>query len=161
MLAFAAVTYFHEEQRFRQSWLWLLIAVVLVLPIALIIVTVPGASAASLLAALLVGAAVAALLALARLETTVTGDAVTIAFHGIWPTRRIAIADIASIEPRRYTMLDSGGWGVHLGLAGMTYNVSGNEGIQFRLKNGSRVLLGTQRPAELADAVRRAMTGAR
>ena len=151
------MTYFHEEQRFRRSWLWVLIAIVLGVPFLTVVIAVPGASAVSLLAAVLVGAAVAALLALARLETTVTGDSVAIAFHGVWPTRRIAVADIAAVEPKRYTMLDSGGWGVHLGLAGMTYNVSGNEGVLFRLKNGSRVLLGTQRPDELLAAVHRAM----
>jgi hypothetical protein len=154
------MTYFHEDQRFRQSWLWVLIAVLLVLPVAVVIAVTPRASAVSLLAAVLVGAAVAALLALARLETTVTGDAVTIAFHGVWPTRRIRVADIAEVERTRYTMLDSGGWGVHLGLAGMTYNVSGNEGVRFRLKSGARVLLGTQRPDELLAAVHRAMAPA-
>ncbi len=78
-------------------------------------------------------------------------------FHGLWPTRRIALDDIASFETLRYTMWDSGGWGVHLGLAGMTYNVSGNEGVHFRLKNGSGVLVGTQRPEEFAAAVGKAL----
>ena len=48
----------------------------------------------------------------------------------------------------------------HLGLAGLTYNVSGNEGIHFRLQSGGRVLVGTQRPAEFAAAIAKAM-GAR
>jgi hypothetical protein len=35
----------------------------------------------------------------------------------------------------------------------MTYNVSGNDGVHFRLKSGSGVLVGTQRPGELAAAI--------
>ena len=57
----------------------------------------------------------------------------------------------------RYGLFDSGGWGVHFGLAGMTYNVSGNEGVHFILKNGAKVLVGTQRPGELAAGVAKAM----
>ena len=76
---------------------------------------------------------------------------------GIWPTRLLPLADIVSSWAKRYTLWESAGWGVHLGLASMTYNVSGNEGVQFRLKNGSGVLVGTQRPAEFAAAVARAL----
>ena len=57
----------------------------------------------------------------------------------------------------RYTMWDSGGWGVHFGLAGMTYNVSGNDGVHFRLTDGRRVLVGTQRPAEFASGIAKAI----
>ena len=93
----------------------------------------------------------------ARLETTVTPDAVVVSFHGLWPTRTIKLDDIASFEPMHYTMWDSGGWGVHFGLAGMTYNVSGNDGVHFRLTDGRRVLVGTQRPAEFASGIAKAM----
>ena len=62
---------------------------------------------------------------------------------------------------RRYSIWDSSGWGVHLGLAGMTYNVSGNEGVQFRLKNGSGVLVGTQRPTEFVAAITKALEARR
>jgi hypothetical protein len=155
MLAFRAVTYFHEEQRFRQSWLWALIAI----PIVAVMIGVasPRGGGAAIAMAIGVCGLVALLFWFARLETTVTDDSVIVSFHGLWPTRRIRLADIASYAPLRYSMWDSGGWGVHLGLAGMTYNVSGNEGIRFRLTNGRGVLVGTQRPAEFAAAIARAM----
>jgi hypothetical protein len=57
----------------------------------------------------------------------------------------------------RYAIWDSGGWGIHFGLAGMTYNVSGNQGVHFRLTNGGRVLIGTQRPDAFAAAVAKAI----
>jgi hypothetical protein len=150
------VTYFHEEQRFRESWLWLAIAI----PIAIAVwflLTTPGVPASASLLVVIVGIAVGALFAIARLETTVTGDDVVVRLHGLWPTRRVRLDDIAEVAPMRYTMWDSGGWGVHFGLAGMTYNVSGNDGVHFVLKDGRRILVGTQQPAEFAAAVAQAM----
>jgi hypothetical protein len=160
MLAFGSVTYFREEQQFRESWLWLAIAVPIPLALWVLLVT-PGTPVAASVAVVLVAVAVAALFALARLETTVTDDAVTVMFHGLWPTRRIKLDDIAEYAPMHYTMWDSGGWGVHFGLAGLTYNVSGNDGIHFRLKNGAQVLVGTQQPGDFATAIAKAMAARR
>jgi hypothetical protein len=156
MLAFAAVAYFHEEQRFRESWLWLAIAIPLAFVIWILLAT-PGVPASTVVLVVAIGFAVGALFALARLETTVGDDSIVVRFHGLWPTRRIRLGDIAEYAPMRYSMWDSGGWGVHFGLAGMTYNVSGNDGVHFRLKDGRRVLVGTQRPAEFASAIAKAM----
>ncbi len=156
MLAFAPVTYFREEQRFRDSWLWLAIAIPMAIAVFALLTT-PGAPVSAAIAVVGVTIAVAALIGLARLETVVTDDAVVVRFHGLWPTRRIPLAEIAKYAPMHYGMWDSGGWGVHLGLAGMTYNVSGNEGIHFILKRGAKVLVGTQHPAEFAAAVAKAM----
>jgi hypothetical protein len=155
MLAFGPVTYFREEQRFRESWLWLAIAIPMAFAVWALLVT-PGAPASAAIAVVGITIAVAALFGFAYLETTVTGDAVVVMFHGLWPTRRIKLDDIAEYAPMRYTMWDSGGWGVHFGLAGLTYNVSGNEGVHFRLKSGAQVLVGTQRPGELAGAIAKA-----
>jgi hypothetical protein len=35
----------------------------------------------------------------------------------------------------------------------MAYNVSGNRGLQLELTNGKKILLGTQRPEEIAQAL--------
>jgi len=156
MLAFRRMTYFREEQRFRESWLWLGIAIPMAFALWALLVT-PGTPVTAVIALIGVAIAVAALFGLAYLETTVTDDAVIVKFHGLWPTRRVKLDDIADYAPMHYTMWDSGGWGVHFGLAGLTYNVSGNEGVHFRLTNGAQVLVGTQRPAELASAIAKAM----
>jgi hypothetical protein len=156
MLAFARMPYFHEEQRFRESWLWALIAIPLLVVVGTF-AAVPRADPAGVFIVIGVGLLVALLFWFARLETTVFDDGVSVTFHGLWPTRRIRFAEVAGFAPVRYSWLQSGGWGVHLGLAGMTYNVSGNEGLRFRLKNGAGVLIGTQRPEEFAAAVAKAM----
>ena len=155
MLAFAPVTYFHEEQRFRDSWLWLIVLIPFVVAVSATLAA-PRTPVEVTVLVVAVGIGVALLIGLARLETTVTGDAVVVTFHGLWPTRRMRLEDIVEFAALHYGLWDSGGWGVHLGLAGMTYNISGNEGVHFRLRNGGRVLVGTQRPGELAAAVAKA-----
>lgn len=148
----APTVYFHEDQSFRASGPWLLIAIFL-FGAVLILARVFEREPAAAVLTLVIFAAIFGLFLVAHLETEVRSDAVVVQFHGLWPTRRVPLDDIATFEPLRYTMWDSGGWGVHLGLAGMTYNVSGNEGLRFRLKNGSGVLVGTQRPDEFAAAI--------
>jgi hypothetical protein len=148
--------YFHEDQHFRGSMLWALSAIVIAAAILVGATAFPREPAPALLMVAIL-AAVVGLFLVARLETEVRSDAVYVQFHGLWPTRRIPLGDIVEHGPMRYTMWDSGGWGVHLGLAGITYNASGNDGVRFRLKNGSRVLVGTQRREEFAAAVAKAL----
>ncbi len=145
--------YFHEDQHFRGSWLW---GALFASPVVVAIVALaasPRLALDTLVVTATVGLLLTAIFSFARLETEVRSDLVIVRFHGLWPTRTIATRDIVEAEPRRYSILDSGGWGVHLGLAGMTYNVSGNEGVALRLRNGDRVLIGSQRAEELARAV--------
>ncbi|TME94561.1 MAG: hypothetical protein E6I40_07615 [Chloroflexi bacterium] len=147
--------YFHEEQRFARSWSWLLVLLVVV---ALVAVATAGLSprptpAAAIAAAALVFAVVFVVLFVARLETEVTADDLVIRFHGLWPTRRVKLADVVEHVARDYSIFDSGGWGVHWGLAGLTYNVSGNRGVQVRLRDGKRLLVGSQRAVELNAAI--------
>ena len=68
--------------------------------------------------------------------------------------RRIAFADILSVEARRCKpLLEYGGWGFRIGPAGKAYDMRGDEGVQLVLKNGGRVLIGSGRARELAEAI--------
>jgi hypothetical protein len=76
-----------------------------------------------------------------------------------WPfaRRRIPANEIVSCEVRTYRPIrEYGGWGVRYGFGGMAYNMSGNRGVQLELAGGKRVLIGSQRPEELAAALRAA-----
>src|SRR5207245_373924 len=72
--------------------------------------------AAAIAAAALVFAVVFVVLFVARLETEVTADDLVIRFHGLWPTRRVKLADVVEHVARDYSIFDSGGWVVHWGL---------------------------------------------
>ncbi len=52
--------------------------------------------------------------------------------------------------------LDYGGYGVRLGLRGWAWSVSGNQGVLVESTNGSRLMIGSQRPKELVAAIARA-----
>jgi len=154
------VSYFHEEQRFARSWAWLLVVIFILgaVGLALAVTASPAMTPLATAVAAITVLAVLAVLSIARLETDVNADEVVIAFRGIWPTRRVKLADIVAHEARRYSLLESGGWGVHWGLAGMTYNVSGDRGVHLRLRDGKRVLIGSRRADELDAAIGKALT---
>jgi hypothetical protein len=160
----APTVYFHEDQHFRGSWLWL--GALIALPLVVLITSLaasPRESTAAVVSTLAVGALLAAIFGFARLETEVRSDGVYVHFHGLWRTRRIALEDIEGYQARRYSILESGGWGVHFTMGGMAYNVSGNTGVIIRLKTGTggRVLIGTQKPDEFAGAIAKALEARR
>lgn len=70
-------------------------------------------------------------------------------------SRRIAPEAIEAAYVRTYRpLLEYGGWGVRWGWSGRAYNASGNRGVQLVLKDGTRLLIGSQQPEELLEAVR-------
>lgn len=84
-----------------------------------------------------------------KLVTTVDRKSLKIVF---WPYFRkpkvFESSQIEKFEIRKYKPLkEYGGWGVKTGTKekGMAYNVTGNIGMQLYLKNGKKVLVGTQR----------------
>ncbi len=89
-----------------------------------------------------------------KLVTEVRPGEVRIRF---WPfaRRRIPANEIVFYEARTYSPIrEYGGWGVRYGFGrGMAYSMSGNRGVQLELTDGKRVLIGSQRPEELAAAL--------
>ena len=68
--------------------------------------------------------------------------------------RKIAFKELKGYKVRAYRpILEYGGWGIRFGLKGKAYNVSGNRGVQLELTNGKRLLIGSQRPEELWQAI--------
>jgi hypothetical protein len=55
------------------------------------------------------------------------------------------------------SLRDYGGWGIRYGSKGKAYNVSGSRGVRLELSNGKRLLIGSQRPEELSEAVAAAL----
>lgn len=88
-----------------------------------------------------------------KLNTSVTGEGVEIKTLYVL-SRLIRFDDIASAENVQYRPIrDYGGWGIRFSRNGMAYNMSGDRGVALKLKNGKRVLIGSQRSAELATAI--------
>lgn len=153
------MSHFHEEQRFRHWWIWALLLVAAA-P-SLLVVAARGLVLPALLGPLIL-LAVGALLAFARLVVDVDREAITVAFHFLWPKRVIPLSDVQSAKAITYrAFIDYGGYGVRYSLfRGWAFNVSGHEGVVVETKNGSRLMIGSQRPKELEAAIARAMQGA-
>jgi len=65
--------------------------------------------------------------------------------------KRIALADIASVQMTRSSWID--GWGIHYTRRGWIYNVSGRDVVQIIQKNGKSTLVGTSDPVGLWEAL--------
>ena len=148
---------FREEQRFWAAWVWALL-VAFDLPILLLVVFTGEP-------ALLTGAAIVSLVALlfaaARLSVDVTAEEITVSFHYLWTTRRIKIADVRRAHATTYNaLLEYGGYGVRLGPRGWAFNTGGDEGVLVETNDGTRLMIGSRRAAELEAAIARAV-GAR
>jgi hypothetical protein len=151
------VSDFREVQPLRQQRL---IVVILSVVAVIVLVSLLSSRAGTLWSAVVTFGALglaAALLLAASLETTVDREAITVAFHFLWPKRRIPISQVRKAEATKYSpLLDYGGYGVRLGFHGWAFNVSGHEGVLVETKDGSHVMIGSQRPKELEAAIERA-----
>lgn len=76
-------------------------------------------------------------------------------FH--FSMRSITWSQVKNAFVRQYSPLgEYGGWGIRKKLFknDWVYNISGKEGLQLELKDGSKVLIGTQKPEELQTVVK-------
>ena len=145
---------YREEQRFGWSPVASLILALQIIPLIMVTIGLLTDDAEALfggVAAFVIIALVQLWIMTARLVTIVDRDALHISFKWLWPGRTIKHSEIERYEVRTYGLLDSGGWGVHLAGAGWTYNVSGNRGVALVLKDGSRLLVGSQDPDPLCE----------
>ncbi|MGZ7167683.1 MAG: hypothetical protein ACXVIP_04695, partial [Halobacteriota archaeon] len=75
-------------------------------------------------------------------------------------SRTIPLSDIVTYEARQYRpVLEYGGWGIRFGTRRKrAYTMSGNRGVELELIDGTRLLMGSQRPDELVSAIRAVKT---
>lgn len=154
---------FYEEQRFRQWWIWLIAFVPFLMSVSgwsyqLISGRPFGNNPAGndeyvwiILSTLLVPLMFWA----TNLKTWIYDEGIYYRytpFH--FKKKFIPIDGIWQMYVREYSPLkEYGGWGIRYGLSGKCYNISGRMGLQIKLKNGKKLLIGTQRPAELKNIV--------
>ncbi len=89
-----------------------------------------------------------------RLVVEVRADHVTIRYFPIL-RRRIPLKDIERVEARKYSPIaEYGGWGIRGWYRGrISYSVSGNRGVELVLTGGRRVMIGSRRADDLAEAI--------
>jgi hypothetical protein len=151
---------FYEEQKFTQWWLWLLLlspililGYTLVKPILEHSNQTNGNFSFSLVASkdfwisLVIMLLVLILFILLKLKTTVTQEYIKITFFPLF-SKKWNWTDITAAEIVTYSFV---GYGIRLSIKhGTVYNIKGNQGLAIHLKNGKKIMIGTQNPVELA-----------
>jgi hypothetical protein len=164
-----AAAIYREEQNFAW-WAYALVIgaeLVLWLVLAVVFAKAPNHGGVLLsfslewLPALVVLASPALLVvALLRMTTEVTPSEARVWFGWVPTYRRVVpIASIQRLEVVRYRpVVDYGGWGIRTGRDGeRALNARGDRGVRLYLSDGSRLLIGSQRPEALALAIEGAM----
>ena len=150
--------FFEENQRFTQWWIWAITVGAASVSIYANIQTIElGGSLLnwtnfSLIIPILI---IPTLFYFLLLKTRVEEKGIYVRFIPFhWKEIFFAWEQLESCRVRTYSPIgEYGGWGIKYGLggAGKVYNVRGNQGLQLVFKDGSRLLIGTQKPQELQE----------
>lgn len=152
---------FTEKQYFRQFWIWaILFAANLVFLYMLwkqfynISEPAPQSDQEIGMTIGVIGLLlVNAIFLFARLETKIDHEGIHYRYFPFLPSwKKRAWNELEAVSVRKYSpILEYGGWGVRIGLMGKGWalNVSGNKGLQLKLKKRSNLLIGTSRPEEM------------
>lgn len=94
---------------------------------------------------------------LSPMRTTLLPDELQIRF-GRRTRFRIPLKNVVRAYARTYhPMREYGGWGIRYAPnQSRAFNMRGDRGVQLVLRSGQRVLIGSQTPEELAEAIRKA-----
>ena len=168
-----------ETQRFDQVWIWLLLSAIAVITIGNLVfgmyqefVLGKPFSHGEFLSKgtwlmiwiIGVGATIGPILLLwsARLVTNVGPRHLTVRFAPFHRRPRdIDLDDVSSVEAVSYSALrEHGGWGLRVTRHGRAYTVRGNRGVRLTFRDGKQLLIGSQRPDELATAIEAARAAA-
>ena len=154
---------FTEKQGFRQKWLMAIIVVTLGIAVwafvQQIILGIPfgnnPAPDGVLILLLLLPFALFGLFFSLCLHTRIDRQGITYRFAPVHRKDRLIKWDsVKQIEVRKYKPItEYGGWGFRVGKNGLAYNTGGNMGLQLVLKDGKKLLIGTQK----ADAMQKTL----
>ncbi|SDF10654.1 hypothetical protein [Cellulophaga baltica] len=152
---------FYEEQKFTQWWLWLLLLLIIgyllfdlisfsyssdeIFTVGTIIFNTEN------LIPLILVCLVILLFLILKLKTTLSKDYIQVSFFPFF-TKKWNWSEINTTEIVTYGFV---GYGIRLSLKyGTVYNIKGNHGLAIHLKNGKKLMVGTQKPEELANVIK-------
>jgi hypothetical protein len=153
---------FRERQSFQLGYAKIALAIP---PLALLIVTCrqmiwhlpwgnPATTSANLVFLTILLLAVYLRLLTVRLVTELRQNQLSVAMKGLWRRIDIPTTEIRGAKPVEYQAIrDYGGYGIRSGRDGKAYIASGKEGVELEFRTGRKLLVGTQRPAELARKI--------
>lgn len=150
---------FKETQRFRQKWIFILLGIIILLFIYAIIqqtiLKIPFGDnpAPTWLLGIfsLIPVLFLVLFYRSKLQLEISEKELTFHFRPFHKkAKKISWSEIQQAYTRKYSPISEfGGWGLRRGLKGKAYTTSGDFGLQLKLKNGTQILLGSQKVEEL------------
>ena len=157
-------TTFHEEQQFRQTWVWIILIVptIILWYIAtqeLILGNTVGNSNMSkgIMIVFWFGFGVLFPLFFYKLKliTQMRQDGLYIKFVPVhFSFKKIQLDNLKRHYVRTYNPIgEYGGWGIKYGKNGKVFNVSGDHGVQLEFTDRKNILIGSQRPEQLNSTI--------
>ncbi len=141
---------FIEIQKIRQ--IWVIVLMLFVNALAIYHFTFDSTAIVAI-APILIVVLIDLLLVFIQLKTNIGEKGVSYQLYPFHFKEKLFIWDeIAEVNIRKYSPIwEYGGWGYRYSFKnGKAYNISGNMGLQLVLKNGKKILIGTNKPQELA-----------
>ncbi|MDC0086688.1 hypothetical protein OAI39_04565 [Polaribacter sp.] len=154
---------FKEEQRFRQVWLMVLLGFSLLVPVGLIIREYikdnTSITTNEFLGSLIGIIASVLLIFIFKLSTRIDEKGIHYQFFPFhFSMKTLLWSEITKAEVRTYDPIgEYGGWGLRYSFnkkKGNAVNVSGDIGIQLTLKNGKKLLIGTQKKEAVSSVLK-------
>jgi hypothetical protein len=153
---------FHEVQALRQ---WHTKIVLAMPPAALLFIAIrqmvfrrhwgqPPVSNGGLVFLTVLLLAVYIRLVTVRLVTDLGGGELAVGLRGLWRRKRVPLDAIRSAKAVQYDPIaEYGGYGIRSGARGLAYIANGNRGVELDLVDGHKLLVGSERPDQLALAL--------
>ncbi|WP_343747775.1 hypothetical protein [Fluviicola sp.] len=156
---------FSETQKFRQWWLWFILAGTKGLMGFLIVTQAMygkpfGESKwenISLLIGFFIMLVISMLFFILRLETKISDNGIFVRFFPLQlKYRHYKWEDLDQVYLREYSPIaEYGGWGIRYSFSGSgkAFNVSGRTGLQLVFKDGRKVLIGTNKAEDMMQVL--------
>lgn len=140
-----------EIQKFDQKWIkYLLIFCLISLILCMILID------KVFVVGIVITGPILILFLMMRLITVIDTKGMSVRFFPIYINeKKILWEEIENIYVKTYQPIkEFGGWGIRISYKnGMAFSTKGKYGIQIVLKNGKKILIGTQKPHEAQDII--------
>lgn len=153
---------FKEEQSFVGTWMWYLVIGISLFSVGGTILSLlqnpDNEGVIGLVIAAVVTGGIILLFSTSKLYISIDQEAIYYRYPPfVNNEKKITKADVDEIYVRKYRPIrEYGGYGYRFRFrSGRAMNVAGNMGLQLNLKNNKRILIGTQKPEAMEQAVRR------
>ena len=148
---------FEEKQRLPKWLFWVTAAasVITAMVVCFVFKIQENTPVAAVIAVMFVLLSTPVFLWIFTLDTQVRQDGLYFKIYLMMPRyKKIGFDEIQECCAREYKPISEyGGWGIKWGKSGKAYNMSGKEGVQLVLQDGKRILIGSQKADELAEAI--------